>query len=201
MTNSVKTPIQQLQQRGHAIEVCGASTSRTKPLLRTLGAPRYSKLNGTLAPNAAELERYAAESILVAAGANMSLSINVYAVSLEQLKQVVGSHDQAIIDAIVEGHEDFLSTIDDIDVDAKLTCADAVAELINGELSEDAPGYLYGYAVEAICRRACPKHLRAGGFRRASHLGQRAGGGGLLRVGNPAPLPTGRAPHPRLLGR
>ena len=81
----------------------------------------------------------------------MSSSINVYAVPLERLRQVVGSRDQTVIDAIVEGHEDFLSSIDDIDDDAELSCADAVAELINGELSEDAPGYLYGYAVEAIC--------------------------------------------------
>ena len=81
----------------------------------------------------------------------MSSGINVYAVTLERLKQVVGSRDQAAIDAIVKGHEDFLSSIDDIDEEAELTCADAVAELINGDLSEDAPGYLYGYAVEAIC--------------------------------------------------
>jgi hypothetical protein len=72
-------------------------------------------------------------------------------VSVERLKQVVGSCDKAMIDAIAEGHEDFLSSIDDIDEDAELTCADAVAELINDELSEDGAGYLYGYAVEAIC--------------------------------------------------
>jgi hypothetical protein len=81
----------------------------------------------------------------------MSSSINVYAVPLERLTQVVGSRDQGLIDAIVEGREDFLSSIDDIDDEAEMTCADAVAELINGEASEDAPGYLYGYALEAIC--------------------------------------------------
>jgi hypothetical protein len=81
----------------------------------------------------------------------MSSGINVYAVPMERLKQAVGSRDQAIIDAIVAGQKGFLSSIDDIDEEAELRCADAVAELLNGELSEDAPGYLYGYAVEAIC--------------------------------------------------
>lgn len=81
----------------------------------------------------------------------MSSAINVYAVSLERLKEVVGSRDQAMIDAIVEAHEDFLDSIDEIDEDLELTCADAVAKLINGELSEEVPGYLYGYAIEAIC--------------------------------------------------
>jgi hypothetical protein len=81
----------------------------------------------------------------------MSVGLNVYAVSLERLKQIVGSRDQAMIDAIVEGHEDFLSSIDDICKDAELTCVDVVAELINGELSENTLCYLYGYAFEAIC--------------------------------------------------
>ena len=54
---------------------------------------------------------------------------------MERLKQVLGSRDQAVIDAIVEGREHFLSSIDDIDDDVVLTCGDAVAELVNGELS------------------------------------------------------------------
>jgi hypothetical protein len=81
----------------------------------------------------------------------MSSAINVYAVSIERLKQVVGSRDRSAVDAIVADLEHFLSTIDDIDEDAEMTCAEAVAELVNGETSDDAPGYLYGYALEAIC--------------------------------------------------
>jgi hypothetical protein len=81
----------------------------------------------------------------------MSSGINVYAVPLARLTQVVGSRDRSMIEAIVKANDDFLSGIGDIDPDAELTCADAVAGLINGDPPGDAPGYLYGYAVEAIC--------------------------------------------------
>jgi hypothetical protein len=81
----------------------------------------------------------------------MSSAINAYAVPLDRLKQVVGSGDQATIDAIVAGHKAFLSSIDDIDDEATITCADAVADLVNGEIVENVPGYLYGYGLEAIC--------------------------------------------------
>lgn len=81
----------------------------------------------------------------------MSSAINVYAVSVQRLEQILGSRDRALIDAIVARTADFLASIDEIDDEAELTCADAVADLINGETSEDAPGYLYGYALEAIC--------------------------------------------------
>jgi hypothetical protein len=81
----------------------------------------------------------------------MSSSLNVYALPMERLRQLIGSRDQTTIDAIVEGKEDFFSGVDDIHEEVELTCADAVAELLNGEWSEDAPGYLYGYALEAIC--------------------------------------------------
>src|SRR5687768_10056766 len=82
----------------------------------------------------------------------MSSAINVYAVPVGRLAEVVGSRDRAVIDAIVEGQADFLESIDNIHEEAEMSCAEAVAELINGEVSEDGPGYLYGYALEAICR-------------------------------------------------
>lgn len=81
----------------------------------------------------------------------MSSSITVYAVSLEQLKQVVGSRAQQLIDSILNEQEGFLSSIDDIDDGVDMTCAEAVAALINGERPDDAPGYLFGYALEAVC--------------------------------------------------
>src|SRR6185312_9331206 len=81
----------------------------------------------------------------------MSSSLNAYAVSLDQLRQVVGSRDKALIDAIISGHARFLTTIDNIDEEADFSCAQAVAHLVNGEIDEDVPGYLYGYAVEATC--------------------------------------------------
>ncbi|HXE51877.1 MAG TPA: hypothetical protein VN541_02635 [Tepidisphaeraceae bacterium] len=56
-----------------------------------------------------------------------------------------------MIDAIISGHARFLTTIDNIDEEADFSCAQAVAHLVNGEIDEDVPGYLYGYAVEATC--------------------------------------------------
>lgn len=84
----------------------------------------------------------------------MSSSINVYAVPLDRLKQLVGSRDQAVIDAVVSNHKAFLATVDDIDDEADMTCAQAVAELVNDSPDKDGPGYLYGYALEALCAHA-----------------------------------------------
>lgn len=81
----------------------------------------------------------------------MSSSISVYAVSLADLKRVAGSGDQALIDAATRAREWFLSTIDDIDDEAPIRCAQALADIVNSRVSEEAPGYLYGYALEAIC--------------------------------------------------
>jgi hypothetical protein len=84
----------------------------------------------------------------------MSSTINVYAVSIDRLNQLLGSRDQAEIDAVVSSHKGFLATIDDIDDEAEMTCAQAVAELVNGSPDKDGPGYLYGYALEALCAYA-----------------------------------------------
>lgn len=81
----------------------------------------------------------------------MSSSVSVYAVSIDQLKQAVGSGDLALIFGITETHSDFFASINEIDEDAERTCAQAAAELIHDDISGDAPGYLYGYAMEAIC--------------------------------------------------
>lgn len=81
----------------------------------------------------------------------MSSSINVYAVSLEDLKPAAGSGDHALIDGATRSREWFLSTIDDIDDEAPIPCAQALADIVSGRVTEDAPGYLYGYALEAIC--------------------------------------------------
>src|SRR5688572_30061782 len=81
----------------------------------------------------------------------MGSAINVCAVPLGRLREIVGSRDRAVIDAVVEGQADFLQSIDDIDEETEMSCAEAVAERVNGEVSEGGPGYLYGYALEAIC--------------------------------------------------
>ena len=81
----------------------------------------------------------------------MSSAINVYALRLDQLTQLLGSRNASAIRTINEAHSYFLSNVDAIDDQAGMTCAQAVAELINGESSKDGPGYLYGYALEAVC--------------------------------------------------
>lgn len=81
----------------------------------------------------------------------MSTAINVYALPLGTLQQAVGSGDSSLLDAIMEEQAEFLESIDAIDEDAEATCADALAELVHGEVSEDVPGYLYGYALQALC--------------------------------------------------
>lgn len=84
----------------------------------------------------------------------MSSAITVYAVSLDRLKQLIGSRDLAVIDAVMSNRKDFLATVDDIDDEAEMTCAQALAELINDSPDKDGPGYLYGYALEALCAYA-----------------------------------------------
>jgi hypothetical protein len=83
----------------------------------------------------------------------MSSSVNVFVVELDKLRRAIGSHDRQLIEAIQEDQERFLASIDDIDDEAELKCAQAVEHLIAGNPSDDCPGYLYGYAVEAICRQ------------------------------------------------
>jgi hypothetical protein len=81
----------------------------------------------------------------------MSSTFDVYAVADERLKQVVGSRDKALADAIVASQEHLLSSVDEIDEESELKAADALRELIDGQLSGDGGGYLYGYALKAIC--------------------------------------------------
>lgn len=84
----------------------------------------------------------------------MSLSINVYAIQMDRIKNLVGSKDKAVISAITQEFKYFFSGVDDIDPKAGLTCAGALEQLINGDMSDDAPGYLYGYAFESLCAYA-----------------------------------------------
>jgi hypothetical protein len=81
----------------------------------------------------------------------MSYAINVYAVSVERLKEIIGSRDKSMLDAVLAKQATLLSTIDDIDDEAEMTCADALAKMIDGRMSHADPGYLYGYALEALC--------------------------------------------------
>jgi len=81
----------------------------------------------------------------------MSSTLNVYAVPLERLRQVMGSGDQDLITAIKASQSSLLASVDEIDDEAGFTCAEAVADLVNGNASKAHPSYFYGYAMEAIC--------------------------------------------------
>ncbi len=81
----------------------------------------------------------------------MSSTLNVYAVSMSQLKQVLGSANQALIDAIFASEGDWLESINDIDDEAGFSCEDAIGFLIHGAINQECPGYLYGYGLEVIC--------------------------------------------------
>ncbi len=81
----------------------------------------------------------------------MSSDITVFAINSDQLRTALGSRDRALSATIVAGAADYLASINEINDEAGLTCAEAVAQLIDGETSPDVPGFLYGYALEAMC--------------------------------------------------
>lgn len=85
----------------------------------------------------------------------MSSFVSIYAVSLDELNNRVGSRDQALIDRICFASTVDFASIDELDEDAEITCAEAVARIIRGQGTEDAEEYhlgsLYGYALESIC--------------------------------------------------
>lgn len=81
----------------------------------------------------------------------MSSTLSVYAIDLERLRQIAGSGDQVAMKEIADSQREFLQGIDEIDEETEMRCVDALAEIINGSISDEGPGYLYGYALEAIC--------------------------------------------------
>src|SRR5687768_15969189 len=84
-------------------------------------------------------------------GALMSSTITAYAISLDTLESAIGSNDEDLLSDIAEQRAGFLESIDDINDEAELTCLDALTHLVNGADVNDDYGYLYGYAVEALC--------------------------------------------------
>jgi len=85
----------------------------------------------------------------------MSSGLSVYAVSIDQLKRVLGSRDSRWIKAVQENAAGLIESVDDVQTpdegEESHTCGEAVAHLINGETSDALPGSLYGFALEAIC--------------------------------------------------
>jgi hypothetical protein len=83
----------------------------------------------------------------------MSSTLSVYVISFDRLKNVRGSRDRGLVEAIGAELEYFLSQVDELrDEDEDVpTCRDAVAQIVEGAPLAAHLGYLYGYALEAIC--------------------------------------------------
>jgi hypothetical protein len=83
----------------------------------------------------------------------MSSTLTVYAISFERLERVPGSRDLALVGAIGTELEDFLARIDELrdDEDETPSCREAVAQIVAGAPLSPHLGYLYGFALEAIC--------------------------------------------------
>ncbi|MBL8851267.1 MAG: hypothetical protein JNG89_16415 [Planctomycetaceae bacterium] len=80
----------------------------------------------------------------------MSSLLQVYAVPLYKLNVLMGSRSEKSLNAILLLQQDFLLRISNDD-EEEITCAQALAELVNGEVSSEHLGHLYGYALQAIC--------------------------------------------------
>lgn len=85
----------------------------------------------------------------------MSSSLSAYAISFDHLKRVPGSRDRALVEAVGVEFADFLGRIDDLkDEDAEdpiPSCLEAIAQIVDRAPLADHAGYVYGYAVEALC--------------------------------------------------
>jgi hypothetical protein len=78
-----------------------------------------------------------------------------YMVPFDALKRAVGSRDHNLLKAIKKDRARLLEEADDNrDDDDSRTCAEALADLINGanlDAIEDSEGNIYGLALEAMC--------------------------------------------------
>jgi hypothetical protein len=81
----------------------------------------------------------------------MSYAITPYAVSLDRLKKVIGCGDKVLLGEILSQQAEFFADIDMIDEDCEFHCSDALTGLVLGEINDDIPAYLYGYAFRALC--------------------------------------------------
>jgi hypothetical protein len=83
----------------------------------------------------------------------MSSTFSVYAVPYDRLKRVPGSRDRDLVEAIVGAHEHFFAQIDELadEEDEVPSCREALAQIVEGAPLAGHLGYLYGYALEAVC--------------------------------------------------
>lgn len=82
----------------------------------------------------------------------MGYCISVFLMPRDALAQAMGSRNDQLVSAVKANQAWLLSSADDIDDEAQIDCATAVRNLVHGE-SDDSPGYLYGYALKALCQQ------------------------------------------------
>ena len=98
-------------------------------------------------------------------GGTVSSTLTVYAVSFDRLRRVPDSRDPGLAEAIGTEFGYFLSRIDELkkDEDEEVpTCREAVGQIIAGATLSPRLGYLYGYALEAICAYLGPRRFALG---------------------------------------
>jgi hypothetical protein len=83
----------------------------------------------------------------------MSSTLTVYAIPFERLQRVPGSRDRGLVEAVSAESRGFLAQIDALgDGDEERPrCRDALAQIVEGAALSPHLGYLYGYALEALC--------------------------------------------------
>src|SRR5947209_10077981 len=85
----------------------------------------------------------------------MLTKTDAYVVPFAELKRVAGSRDRDLLEAI---RTECAWMLEEADINRQegcdLTCAEALARIIEGDDLRDVPhrlGYLYGNALEALC--------------------------------------------------
>jgi len=76
----------------------------------------------------------------------MSYATAIYAVDLDQIREVVGAGNRKLIKQVKK-----LTTIDAGDSDG-IPIGQAIEELIRGLFTDTDSGYMYGYALEGLCQ-------------------------------------------------
>lgn len=85
----------------------------------------------------------------------MGSTFRVLAVPFDRLVRAPGSRDRALATAVAVEQADRFAAIDamaDEDEEPPApSCREALDRILDGEPRADDPGYVYGYAVEALC--------------------------------------------------
>jgi hypothetical protein len=79
----------------------------------------------------------------------MSYVLTAYLVDIPQLKSLIGSKDESIVDTIVENNPEIFEDEDEFDDEVVLS--EALRQLIMGEAMDEEEAHQYGYALRELC--------------------------------------------------